>query len=135
MTTTTERTVASLAAKEYTDRLTMVVLGLRRLADEVEREGRPAGGNVGDTPQYANAASRAFHALIWGFANLKADALIDTAGRADNYAAKEADEQEPANPPIGWAKHNGAGEIVFRQAAHPANDAHLGPEWKAVYLR
>ncbi len=36
--------------------------------------------------------------------------------------------------PVGFAKSNGAGEIVFRQAGHPTNDAQLEPEWQPVYL-
>lgn len=37
--------------------------------------------------------------------------------------------------PVGWVKANGAGEVVFRQACHPANDAHLGPEWHPVFTQ
>lgn len=36
--------------------------------------------------------------------------------------------------PIGWARSNGCGEIVFRQAGHPANDAKLPEEWHPVYV-
>lgn len=37
--------------------------------------------------------------------------------------------------PIGFAKHNGAGEIIFRQAGHPSYDATLLAEhWKPVWL-
>lgn len=36
---------------------------------------------------------------------------------------------------IGWAKHNGAGEIIFRQACHPANEADLPAQgWRKVYV-
>lgn len=34
--------------------------------------------------------------------------------------------------PVGFVNHNGAGEIVFRQAGHPGNDP--GPPWAPVYL-
>ena len=42
---------------------------------------------------------------------------------------------------VGWARPNGAGEVVFRQAAHPKNDEAINDEepwrgmWKAVYLK
>jgi len=42
---------------------------------------------------------------------------------------------------IGWARPNGAGEVVFRQAGHPKNDEAINAEapwagmWRAVYLR
>lgn len=36
---------------------------------------------------------------------------------------------------IGWAKSNGAGEVIFRQAGHPANDADLpAAGWRPLVL-
>ncbi len=34
--------------------------------------------------------------------------------------------------PIGFVMHNGAGEIIFRQAGHPSTDP--GPPWRPVQL-
>jgi hypothetical protein len=43
------------------------------------------------------------------------------------------DSRKYADRPIGFVKHNGAGEIVFRQAGHPSNDP-MEP-WVPVYTR
>lgn len=47
---------------------------------------------------------------------------------------------EVAGPPnadhIGWVKHNGAGEIIFRQAGHPGNETELPAlGWTRIYLQ
>jgi hypothetical protein len=42
---------------------------------------------------------------------------------------------------IGWARSNGCGEIVFRQAGHPKNDEAINAAapwagmWQAVYIK
>jgi hypothetical protein len=36
---------------------------------------------------------------------------------------------------VGWVKHNGAGEIIFRQAVHPANETYLPEQgWRKVFF-
>ena len=41
----------------------------------------------------------------------------------------------PDHQHVGWVRSNGAGQIVFRQAAHPGNEVDLSKEgWKRVYL-
>lgn len=38
--------------------------------------------------------------------------------------------------PVGFVKHNGCGEIIFRQAGHPSNDtALLNDGWLPVYIK
>lgn len=50
--------------------------------------------------------------------------------------AAEVAEAVEAFVHIGWAKHNGAGEIIFRQAGHPENDKNLAAmHWSPVYYR
>jgi hypothetical protein len=52
---------------------------------------------------------------------------------ADDCRVCSGLDSPPEAHPIGYVRSNGAGEIVFRQAGHPGNDAQLGPEWKAVW--
>lgn len=39
---------------------------------------------------------------------------------------------------VGWARANGCGEIIFRQAGHPENDARINAAstipWEKVYI-
>ena len=45
----------------------------------------------------------------------------------------EAEFDKPVEPqrPVGFVKHNGCGEILFRQAGHPSNDPE--PPWRPVH--
>lgn len=52
-------------------------------------------------------------------------------GRLIDILASE--EQDGGGRPVGFVQHNGAGEIIFRQAGHPSNDPE--PPWRPVYLR
>jgi hypothetical protein len=63
----------------YDDRLAAVVTDLRRLADEVERVGKPyMGPHIIGSPnqRYATAAEAVQHAIAWGIANAGAYRLI-----------------------------------------------------------
>lgn len=48
-------------------------------------------------------------------------------------AEERSERDEPS--PVGWAKANGCGEIIFRQAGHTSNDERLGPEWYPVFMQ
>jgi hypothetical protein len=54
----------------------------------------------------------------------------------DRMAREEAEAERIAEMfearPIGFVMHNGAGEIIFRQAGHPSTDP--GPPWRPVQL-
>lgn len=81
-------------ANYYFVRLDKVVADLRRLADEISREGQPhKAASFDGTPRFANAAHKVHHALVWGVANLGAEYIIDAAGRADHAEAQEAKGQ------------------------------------------
>lgn len=55
---------------------------------------------------------------------------IDHEADEDHVPYELEYDDEPR--PIGFVKHNGAGEVTFRQAGHPGNDP--GPPWAPVYL-
>ena len=77
--------MAGYQPKRYTDQLTQMCDQLRRLADEIGREGTPHSeqDSVGGTPAYAMAAERAQHALVWGLANVGLHRLTSTAAELD----------------------------------------------------
>lgn len=84
---------ADKAHDMYMRRLQSVADNLHRLADSIEREGRPTGHGV-DTflgpSAHVQAAGRVVHDLDWGVANLSLSTLIDYALSADE-AARTAD--------------------------------------------
>ena len=86
-----EKRLAGHAANWYTERLAGVVDALRRLAVEVEREGRVREkASFDGTPRFSSSAESALHALSWGIANLNAPRLIAAAAQADKYEAEAA---------------------------------------------
>lgn len=61
-----------------------LVRNLRGLADDIERTAKPrATPSITGTPRFTCAAEGVVHDLIWGFANLHADGLIEAAVQAD----------------------------------------------------
>lgn len=84
----TIRTHAEFAAKHYADTVTKVAEGLRKLADDAEREGRHTTNHRGE-PDYATAAYSVLHAITWGIANLHTEGLVTRAADADRAAQEE----------------------------------------------
>lgn len=78
-------------AHQYRNGVRQVAERLRRLADEVEREGLhvPDGPTPLNTPRFTAAAERALHTLTWGVTNLHATDLVGLAGTVD--AAERGD--------------------------------------------
>lgn len=70
-----------------TKQVAKVVAGLRRIADQVEREAArdilDAAGQRHEWSTYTGAVSRIEHQISWGVANLHVSSLIQTAGDAD----------------------------------------------------
>lgn len=89
------RTEFDLEAQHYERRLAHLVEDLRRLADEIEREGRPRGPSIDGTPSYGRATHQVVHTFMWGAANLHLDALIDAAARTDVAAVLQRNVNEP----------------------------------------
>lgn len=82
-----ENDIPARLSKMYTERVATIAEGLRRLADEFEREATPSGVKRADgLPAHATAAGDALHALFWGVANLHADSLVAYAAQADRVA-------------------------------------------------
>lgn len=89
----TDAEYAEWTANHYAKKVADIATGLRRLADDFERECRPhdplLSGRDG-VGRFAEATRSGFHALTWGIANLHADSLVTDAARADAAAAEIA---------------------------------------------
>jgi hypothetical protein len=80
--------------ERYDRELASVVASLRRLADEVERVGKPyTGPHIIGSPnqRYATAAEQVQQAVAWGIANAGAYRLIGPAADADAYSREQAE--------------------------------------------
>jgi hypothetical protein len=66
------------------------------------------------------------------FGTMETGVVLNADGTIDSYGwIAVVDRREI----IGWAKANGAGEVIFRQAGHPANDAALPADgWRPLAL-
>lgn len=77
---------------EYLGKAASIAAGLRRLADDVERQAREvrdriANGPAADQSPHSYAASRVQHEVLWGLANLDLPGLTKAAAEADAAAA------------------------------------------------
>lgn len=77
------RTYADYQAENFVARVAKIADGLRRMADEVERDGRVRDATGVGVPRFAHAAEGVLHSVIWGFAHLHVDGLIRDAAGAD----------------------------------------------------
>lgn len=82
------KTWADRHAEHYNRLLASVVAGLRRVADDVERQGAKTANRV-DAPEHGWAAHNVIHEITWGVANLNLSALILAAAEADRPAQEE----------------------------------------------
>lgn len=84
-------------AARFDGQVTSIATRLRRMADEIEREGQPTRNftNGSDRrPDYVQAASEVIHTVTWGVANLSLDGLVTTA--ADVHLARDLEAAEEA---------------------------------------
>lgn len=90
-------TEAEWMSRNFTEKVHGIANRLRRLADEVEREGRvrQTHSTVGLYPRHASAAQSVMHTLAWGVANLHADSLVIDAARADQAEAAQDAPEDP----------------------------------------
>jgi hypothetical protein len=82
------------AVERYDERLADIVRRLRRLADDVEREGSPRESFVGwrkGRRDYVYASQRVIHEVAWGIANMHMDLLVDAADDLHSVEAYEAE--------------------------------------------
>lgn len=93
-----EQRMFEFGMRRYQERLDHIVADLRRMADEVEREGRVRDeALVMGTPALIWSAQTAVHRVMWGLANLNLDLLVQIAG--DTELARSvmvATDAEPA---------------------------------------
>lgn len=82
-------TFADRQSAHYQERVVKVIVGLRDLADRVEREGSRVTNKV-SLPGHGWAAHKVLHEVTWGFANLNLDGLVLAACEADEAARVEA---------------------------------------------
>jgi hypothetical protein len=85
------RTLAGMTEKHYLARVDDVVVRLREMADDVERQGHRTTNHVG-VPGFGWSAHSVVHAVMWGMANLSLDSLVVAAADADAAAAEERNE-------------------------------------------
>lgn len=90
---TTENRNTANAAARYDEKLRSVADQLRKIADDVEHDGKArvavTGWRVGEM-DYLYPAQRVVHVITWGIANLSLGHLIDA---ADNYHSVVAFEK------------------------------------------
>lgn len=77
------------AVRRFDGRVDEIASRLRRLADEVEREGYSSNNRVG-MPSYGWKASQIVHAITWGVANMNLSGLVAVASEVD-AAGKEVE--------------------------------------------
>lgn len=66
------------------------------------------------------------------FGTIETGVVLHRDGSIDSYGYVAVVDRREV---LGWARPNGAGEIAFRQAGHPANDAGLpGEGWRPLVL-
>lgn len=87
----------NLTRKRFEAEIVQVADQLRRIAEEVEREGRRTTNAIG-APRFARAARGVVHAVMWGLANAHLDGLLLKAAEADE-AVNES--RAVVGPPAG----------------------------------
>jgi hypothetical protein len=80
--TATERE-AKFLRERYETQLADIVTNLRRLADEVEREGRLRPVSVAEGREAGWSAASVVHSIQWGVANLPLGGLVNAAADID----------------------------------------------------
>lgn len=86
---TGDRSIEQIHADFMFSRAVEIASRLRGMAEEIDRHANDIKliGTPGH-PMYGSIASRVQHALLWGLANLSADALTTDASEADIARAK-----------------------------------------------